>query len=151
MNMPAHHQPPPNARDAAIARAAAQALSRYARTQDPLKLHITDQAQTKPIELPAPTVALLLDILKAMAAGHSVTLIPENPDLTTVQAADLLNVSRPFLIKLLDEQQIPHRKIGKHRRIRAEDVLAYKTTTDQQLETALDELVADAQEQGLYD
>ncbi len=71
-----------------------------------------DRGQEAPIELPAVAVDLLLDILGAMAAGQGVTIIPENAELTTVQAAGVLNVSRPFLIKLLEDNAIPHRKVG---------------------------------------
>jgi excisionase family DNA binding protein len=90
-----------------------------------------------------------MDILEAMAAGRGVTIIPENAELTTVQAADLLGVSRPFLIKLLDEGTIPHRKVGKHRRIRMEDVMTYKTAIDQERAAVLEELTCEAQEQGM--
>jgi len=134
MNMITHRQLPPNAQDAAIARISGQALSRYARTKAPLKFRVTDVEQAEPIELPAGAVALLMDILEAMAAGRGVTIIPENVELTTVQAAEVLNVSRPFLIKLLEEDKIPYRKVGKHRRIRMEDVMSYKTAIDQERE-----------------
>jgi excisionase family DNA binding protein len=63
-----------------------------------------------------------------------------------VQAAEILNVSRPFLIRLLGEGQIPHRKVGKHRRIRMEDVMAYKARIDSDREAVLDQLAAEAQE-----
>ncbi|MYA89660.1 MAG: helix-turn-helix domain-containing protein [Boseongicola sp. SB0662_bin_57] len=149
MNMMAHRQLPPSAKEAAIARASGQLLSRYARNKASLKLRVTDGVQAEPIELPAGAVALLMDILEAMAAGQGVTIIPENAELTTVQAADVLNVSRPFLIKLLDEQKIPHRKVGKHRRIRMEDVMAYKASIDAERESVLDQLAADAQEQDM--
>ena len=85
----------------------------------------------------------------AIASGQGVTIIPDNAELTTVQAADVLNVSRPYLIKLLDERAIPHRKIGKHRRIRVEDVMAYKVAIDREREAILDQLTREAQEQGL--
>ena len=149
MNMMAHRQLPPSARVTAIARASGQLLSRYARDKVSLKLRITDDEQAEPMELPAGAVALLMDILEAMAAGQGVTIIPENAELTTVQAADVLNVSRPFLIKLLDEQKIPHRKVGKHRRIRMEDVMAYKASIDAERESVLDRLAAEAQEQDM--
>jgi excisionase family DNA binding protein len=90
-----------------------------------------------------------MDILEAMAAGRGITLLPENAELTTVEAAEVLNVSRPFLIKLLDDQAIPHRKVGKHRRIRMEDVMAYKANIDREREGVLDRLAHDAQEQGM--
>lgn len=67
-------------------------------------------------------------------------------ELTTDEAANVLNVSRPFLIKLLEEGSIPFRKVGEHRRIRMEDVMAYKTAIDQEREGVLDQLVAEAQE-----
>lgn len=149
MTMLAHRQLPPSAQDAAIARVSGQLLSRYARQKLPLTLRVTDAEQDRPIELPAGAVSLLMDILEAMAAGRGITLMPENAELTTVQAADVLNVSRPFLIKLLDEGAIPHRKVGKHRRIRMEDVMVYKTAIDREREAVLDQLVSEAQEQDM--
>lgn len=149
MNMMAHRQLPPSAQEAAIARASGQLLSRYVQSKAPLKLRVTDGDQAEPIELPAGAVTLLMDILEAMAAGQGVTIIPESAELTTVQAAEMLNVSRPFLIKLLDEQKIPHRKVGKHRRIRMEDVMAYKVSIDAEREGVLDQLAAEAQEQDM--
>jgi len=149
MTMLAHRQLPPSAQDAAIARVSGQLLSRYARQKRPLTLRVTDADQDKPIELPAGAVALLMDILEAMAAGRGVTLMPENAELTTVQAAEVLNVSRPFLIRLLDDGAIPHRKVGKHRRMRMEDVMAYKAAIDRDREAVLDQLVAEAQDQDM--
>ena len=149
MNMMAHRQLPPSAQEAAVARASGQLLSRYARDKAPLKLRVTDGEQAEPIELPAGAVALLMEILEAMAAGQGVTIMPENAELTTIQAAEVLNVSRPFLIKLLDEQKIPHRKVGKHRRIRMEDMMAYKASIDAERESVLDQLAAEAQEQDM--
>jgi excisionase family DNA binding protein len=70
-------------------------------------------------------------------------LTPENGRLTTVQAADILNVSRLFLIKLLEDGQILYRRVRKHRLIRMEDVMSYKRAIDQQRESVLDQLVAD--------
>jgi len=86
-----------------------------------------------------------MDILETMAAGRGVTIIPENAELTTVQAAAVLNVSRPFLIKLIDEGAFPCRLVGKHRRVRLEDVMVYKTRIDEDRGAALDALAADAQ------
>jgi len=149
MTMPAHRQLPPSAQDAAIARVSGQLLSRYARQKRPLTLRLHDAEQERSIELPAGAVALLMDILEAMAAGRGVTIIPENAELTTVEAASTLNVSRPYLIKLLDDGVIPHRKVGKHRRIRMEDVMAYKMRDDREREAILDQLVAEAQEQDM--
>jgi excisionase family DNA binding protein len=149
MTMPAHRQLPPSAQDAAIARVSGQLLSRYARQKRPLTLRVHDAEQERPIELPAGAVALLMDILEAMAAGRGVTIVPENAELTTVEAAGVLNISRPYLIKLLDEGVIPHRKVGKHRRIRMADVMAYKARDDREREAILDQLVGEAQKQDM--
>ena len=105
--------------------------------------------QAEPIELPAGAIALLMDILEAMAAGQGVTIIPENAELTTDQAADVLNVSHSFLIKLLDEQKIPHRKVGRYRRIRMVDVMAYNAGINGGRESVLDQLAVEAQEQDM--
>jgi excisionase family DNA binding protein len=147
-----YRQLPPSEREAIIARTSRQLLSRYAREDQPLTVRVIDADHEEPIELPAGAVTLLMDILGVMASGQGVTLIPEDAELTTVQAADILHVSRPFLIKLLEEGQIPYRKVGKHRRIRMEDVLNYKRGIDQEREAVLDQLVEDAQEQDMgYD
>ena len=146
MTVLAHRHPPPTAQEAALARTSGQSLSRLIHKNRPLTLAVTDAELDQPIELPAGAVALLMDVLEAMAAGRGVTIIPENAELTTVQAADVLNVSRPFLINLLEKKALPCRKVGTHRRIRMEDVMAYKTRIDAEREAILDQLVAEAQE-----
>ena len=145
MNVHAHRQLPPTAQDAAIARSSGQVLAGYAKTKRPLTLRVREADQERPIELPAGAVALLLDILEAMAAGRGVTIVPENAELTTVEAADMLNISRPFLIQLLEQGVIPYRKVGKHRRIRLEDVMAYQERDGRERQAARDQLVAEAQ------
>ena len=145
----AHRQPPPSVQEAALARSSGQSLARLIKKNRPLKLKVTNADQEQPIELPPGAALLLMDILEAMAAGRGITLIPENAELTTVQAADVLNVSRPFLIKLLEEKALPCRKVGAHRRIRMEDVMAYKARIDADREAVLDQLVAEAQEQDM--
>jgi len=149
MTQIAFRQMPPSPGDAAIARASGQRLSRYVRPQRSLTLRVSDAGQEEPLELPAGAVSLLMEILEAMAAGRGVTIMPVNAELTTVQAAEALNVSRPFLIKLLDSGEIPHRKVGRHRRVRLEDVIAYKAGIDKEREAILDELVADAQSEDM--
>ncbi|MGC2661985.1 MAG: excisionase family DNA-binding protein, partial [Bryobacteraceae bacterium] len=129
-----------------LARISGQHLAHYARRKKSLSLRVTEAGQEQPIELPAGAVALLMDILEAMAAGRGITLIPENAELTTVEAASVLNVSRPFLIKLLEDKAIPHHLVGKHRRILIDDVMAYKDRIDQEREAILDQLTAEAQE-----
>lgn len=150
--MVAYRQLPPTEHESTIARVSKQLLSRYVKEDKALMLRVIDADHDEPIELPAGAVTLLMDILGAMASGQGVTLIPEDAELTTVQAADILNVSRPFLIKLLEDGKIPYRKVGKHRRIRMEDVMNYMQAIDLEREAILDQLVADAQEQDMdYD
>jgi excisionase family DNA binding protein len=140
-----HRQLAPSVQDATIARNSRRALSPYASRGRSLFMRVIDAEQEQPVELPAGAVTMLLDILEAMAAGQGISLIPENAELTTVQAADILNVSRPYLIKLLDEKTIPHRKVGSHRRILMEDVMNYKTRVDAEREAILDQLAEEAQ------
>ena len=149
MNTLAHRQLPPTPGDAAIARSACEALSPYGGMDRPLKLRVRDSEREQPFDLPAPAVDLLMHVLDVMAAGHGMTLIPESAELTTVQAADVLNVSRPYLIKLLDRKAIPHRKVGRHRRIRMEDVMAYKSAIDREREQVLEQLARQAQVQDM--
>lgn len=144
--LPTNRHSPPNAQEAALARTVGQRLSQYRGRESSLFVRVVDADQgEQPLELPAGAVALLMDILDAMAAGRGVSIIPENAELTTVQAAAILNVSRPYFIKLLADRAIPHRKVGKHRRILMEDVMNYKKRIDQEREAVLDQLVADAQ------
>jgi excisionase family DNA binding protein len=145
LTISSNRQSPPTARDAALARASGQRLSRYRGRAGSLSIRVADADQEQPLELPSAAVALLIDILEAMAAGRGVSIIPENAELTTVQAAAILNVSRPYLIKLLAEGAIPHRKVGKHRRILMEGVMTYKSRIDQEREDVLDRLAAEAQ------
>lgn len=88
------------------------------------------------ITLPFLAIKLLHQILTQMAEGNAVTLIPIHAELTTQEAANLLNVSRPFLIKLLEKNKIPFHKVGTHRRIRFIDLLHYKASADRESQKA---------------
>jgi excisionase family DNA binding protein len=108
-------------------------------------MRVRDAGQEETLELPAGAVKLLMAILEDMAAGRAVTLVPRNAELTTQEAADFLNVSRPFFIQLLEQRKIPFRLVGTHRRVRFEDVLQYKEDIDSKRRNVLDELTAEAQ------
>ncbi len=149
--MVAYNFLPPTGQEAELARAASARLSRDTEADEPAKLFVFSSHDEQPIELPASAAAALARVVKTVAAGHGVTVLPLFAELRTSQAADILNVSRPYLIKLLDSGEIPHHKVGSHRRIRTEDVLNYKQTLRRQREAFLDRLVAESQELGLYD
>ena len=112
----------------------------------PLSLRIAGARDEDTVELPAPVAQLLVDILENMAAGSPVTVLRNDAELTTQQAADFLNVSRPFLVDLLETGAVPFRKVGTHRRVRFDDLRTYKETTDDARRKSLDELADDAQE-----
>lgn len=137
---------PPSKDEIELARASGQRLAPLARRGGPLTFRVRDTEQEETIELPAGAVKLLVEILEDMAAGQAVTIVPQNAELTTQQAADFLNVSRPFLIRLLEEKKLPFRMVGTHRRIRFEDVLKHKERIDAERRKVLDELAAEAQE-----
>lgn len=117
----------PSEHDVELARESSRQLSPYM-TQD-LRVRVSD-AEGPDIELPASAVHLLVHLLTQMAEGNAITLMPTHAELTTQQAADLLGVSRPFLVNLLDEEKIPYRKVGTHRRVLFKDLMAYKEKMD---------------------
>ncbi|MGW6282528.1 helix-turn-helix domain-containing protein [Kribbella sp. NPDC055071] len=102
------------------------------------------------LSLPRGAVELLARILAHMAAGQGVSVVPAHAELTTQQAADLLNVSRPYLIGLLDAGEIEYRKVGKHRRVRAASLMDYKRNGDHERREVADELTELNQDMGLY-
>jgi len=141
----------PTEADTMLARESLQRLSQIL-DADKSDLRIRIQGNEQPgedITLPMPVFRLLKDILAEMAKGYGVTLLSVRAELTTQQAADLLNVSRPYLIGLLEARKIPFRLVGQHRRVRLDDLMAYKRKDDETRSRIADELTADAQELGV--
>ncbi|MCB9786938.1 MAG: helix-turn-helix domain-containing protein [Deltaproteobacteria bacterium] len=101
------------------------------------------------ISLPREALELFVEVLGQMANGNAVTVVPVHAELTTHQAAEILNVSRPFLIGLLDAGKMPFRMVGTHRRIRFTDLMAYKQQDDARRDEALAELTRQARDLGL--
>ncbi len=135
----------PSERDAALAERAGRALEALADSAQPVSASFGNET----VDVPAPALRLLREILDRMAHGKGVALTSLHAELTTRQAAELLQVSRTHLVQLLDEGRIPCRKVGSHRRIRAEDILAWRRETELRRREALDDLTALDQELGL--
>ncbi|WP_405236967.1 helix-turn-helix domain-containing protein [Lentisalinibacter orientalis] len=108
---------------------------------DGQRLKIVDESGKSHEIILAPALSnLLMSLLEHIESGDAVTLVPVEQRLTTQQAADLLNVSRPYLVGMLEKGKIPFERVGRHRRIRAEDLFAYKKSRDAKREAALQEL-----------
>jgi excisionase family DNA binding protein len=107
--------------------------------------------QGSEIRLPYSILKVLMEVVHEMARGNAVRVMPIHAELTTQQAAELLNVSRPFLVRLLEQGEIKYRKVGTHRRILLEDLLVYKDRRDRVRLSALDELAKEDQRLGLYE
>ncbi len=99
--------------------------------------------------LPGSVLQMLLTVLSEMSQGNAISLIPRHQELSTQEAASMLNVSRPFLVGLLEKGKIPHRKVGSHRRVRLEDLLGYTENVDRQRAEALDRLAELSQQEDM--
>lgn len=139
----------PSEAEATLARETKQALSLSLSGTSSLDLLAMDVASKPTIRIPATAVRLLVQILDEMGQGNAVKVIPVHPELTTQEAAELLNVSRPTLIQLLREGHIEFRKVGTHRRVRLDSLTAYKRKLHADRLAALAELAAYDQELGI--
>ncbi len=139
--------PLPTAEEVAVARESGRALSAYLQTRaETLQIEIfDDKGAAHPVRVPVSALRLLVDVLTEIGDGNAVSIIPIHAELTTQDAADVLNVSRPFLVQLLEQGEIPFHKIGTHRRIRYQDVMAYKERIDAARNKTLDALAEQAQ------
>ncbi len=133
----------------AAARALAPLLKRKQRPTTVTIRPDHDEKRSQEVTVPLEAFELFVQILNQMASGNAVTIVPYHTELTTQQAAELLNVSRPFLVELLKAKKIPFRTVGTHRRIRFTDLMEYKKADDEQRQKILDELTAESQKLGL--
>jgi excisionase family DNA binding protein len=143
-----------NKEDVALAKAAQRCIMSSLDHSKAVNIALVEEGverldDTPVLRLPPKVLRLFADLLGALAQGKAVTIMPKELDLTTQEAAMFLNVSRPYLIRLLDEGKIPHHKVGTHRRIRFEDVVKHKEARHTVSQEALQELANLAQELGM--
>lgn len=138
----------PSQDDIALAKESGRAMSAVLVCKDATqRIEFFDEhGESHQVTLPSAALRLLCEILTEIGQGNAVSVIPIHAELTTQEAADLLGVSRPFLIQLIDKGELPCRKVGTHRRICYKDVVNYKIKTDNARRQSLDELSAQAQE-----
>ncbi len=139
MSQEALSERPPTDVEVRKASEAARTLAR-ALTPQGLPFTVNQNGGVTEVDLPPALGQLVLDVLTHVARGEMVTFIPYGAELTTKEAADLLNVSRPFLVSLLENGDIPFYKVGSHRRVRSEAILAYKAKRDVGRKDALQRL-----------
>jgi len=116
------------------------------RPTETVTMEIRLNSEHELVSIPASVLRMMGHILSQMAQGHMVTVVPRQCEMTTRQAAEVLNVSRPFLIELLEKGKIPFRKVGTHRRIQFGDVSAYRKKMEGESAEALAALIAEGEE-----
>ena len=139
----------PSTADVHLARASSSKLARLKGRVAAVTVTVEGERDSEDAVIPGIAFELLQMILEELALGHAVALAPLEREVSTQTAADVLNVSRPYLIKLLESGKMPFKKTGTHRRIRLSDVLEYKARMDADADAAFDELVQQAQELGM--
>ncbi len=131
------------------AKLSSRTLSKYA-DADRVQLSIKgSNNQSDELVLPGHALQLLLDVLSEMSRGNAIGIMPIHAELSTQDAANILNVSRPFLVGLLEKGEIDFHKVGTHRRVLAKDVIAYKQQIDAKRVSALDKLTEESQRLGM--
>ena len=141
----------PDEKEIAAAAASSRQLAAFLTSKlETQRIELVDESQQREVvELPTFALRLLDEILSELALGNAVKVVPIHAELTTQEGADILNVSRPHLVKLLDNGVLPHTKTGRHRRIKFTDLMAYKEQRDRTSRDAMDELAAQAQALGM--
>ena len=151
----------PTAGESAMARESSQRLSHLlgglkvpgetSSPSGPIEIEIRLDGEHEVVALPSAALLLLNEILTQMAQGNAISILPQKIELTTMQASSILNVSRPYFIGLLDKGDIPHHKVGTHRRVLLEDVMRYKRDVDEKRLSSLRQLSELSEELGLDD
>jgi excisionase family DNA binding protein len=138
--------------DAEIAERAARRIREYldGHPDDELIEALGEVGTEDALVIPRATAVMFAQILDLLAQGSGVQIFPKEVELSTQHAADMLNVSRPYLIGLLEDGQIPFRKVGRHRRIRLEDLMDYKRRDDLSRRVAADKLAELSEDLDLY-
>jgi excisionase family DNA binding protein len=137
----------PNQHESDLAKISSQELSSLVDVAGDLRLTITDASGgERHVQIPSSALRLLFSVLSEMARGNAVSLIPLHAEVTTQEAAEILNVSRPYLVGLLEKGEIPFRKVGVQRRVLFQDLMEYKTRSDSERRSALDALAGQAQD-----
>jgi excisionase family DNA binding protein len=131
--------------EAVIAKEALTKLKPLADAKTDIKLRVSEKGADIVVPLPAIAVEAIVDFLMAMVERKAFSVIPHETELTTNQAADFLNVSRPYLVGLLDKGLIKHRVVGTHRRVLVADLMTYKKESDKAREDAIAKMVAESQ------
>ncbi len=142
----------PNPHDIELAKEASKKLIPLFQKKEEvyeLEIRADKKGKKEKVTIPLSAFSFLFEILKQMAGGNAMTLIPYHAQLTTQEAANFLNVSRPFLIKLLEEGKISFTKVGRHRRVQFDDILEYKNKIAAESEKAKNDLAKDAQDLNL--
>lgn len=139
----------PSEHDVDLARASSRQIAAIIGRGKAARLRAIDGGHD--VTVPLVALRLLERILTEMGEGNAVTVVPHHAELTTQQAADFLNVSRPFLVNELEQGRIPFRRVGKHRRVLFKDLVTYRAAMNQGRDEALDELATMTQEFDLPD
>ena len=139
--------PPTSPEESELARESSRLLAACIGHGKTARLRVSDGDGV--IEVPVAALRMLVDILTNMVAGNAVSLVPIHAELTTQQTADFLNVSRPYVVGLLERGELPHHKVGTHRRVRFSDLMAYREAQLRKSKASLAELAKLDQESGL--